>query len=169
MLTIASFLGKQWQMLTQLSHPYTLVLKNFNLLIKVAWTNTSESMITDINSNTFEMNQLFLVCRILEFLYLDKHKTKGRDTLGWKTLLDCDLDGIPRIHPWYIVAGMLRYLGNSVRPEIQMAVHQTVRFLVNPMRSHKLAIMRIGQYLCNNCKCGWHRPLYLLGYFSDYC
>ncbi len=45
---------------------------------------------------------------------------------------------------------MLSYLSNSVRPEIQMAVHQTARFSVNPMQSHKLAIMRIGRYLVDN-------------------
>jgi hypothetical protein len=31
-----------------------------------------------------------------------------------------------------------------------MAVHQTACFLIKPMRSHKLAIMQIGRYLCNN-------------------
>ncbi len=35
-----------------------------------------------------------------------------------------------------------------------MAVHQIARFLVNPMRSYELAIMRIGRYLCNNCDRG---------------
>jgi hypothetical protein len=49
---------------------------------------------------------------------------------------------------------MLSYLGNSVRPELQMAVHQCARFSVNPMRSHELAIMRIGRYLCDNCDRG---------------
>jgi hypothetical protein len=49
---------------------------------------------------------------------------------------------------------MLGYLGNSVRPEIQMAIHQCARFSVNPMRLHKLATMRIGRYLCDNCKRG---------------
>ena len=50
---------------------------------------------------------------------------------------------------------MLSYLDNSVRPEIQiMAVYQTTRFSVNPMRSHKLAIMQIGRYLCDNTKHG---------------
>ena len=49
---------------------------------------------------------------------------------------------------------MLSYLGNSIRPELQMAVHQSARFLVNPMRSHKLAIMQIGRYLCDNCERG---------------
>ena len=45
---------------------------------------------------------------------------------------------------------MLSYLCNSVRPEIQMAVHQRARFSVNPMRSHELAIMRIGRCLVDN-------------------
>ena len=45
---------------------------------------------------------------------------------------------------------MLRYLSNSVRPEIQMAVHQTARFSMNSMRSHELAIVRIGRYLFDN-------------------
>jgi hypothetical protein len=49
---------------------------------------------------------------------------------------------------------MLSYLGNGIRPELQMAVHQSARFLVNPMRSHKLAIMQIGRYLCDNCERG---------------
>jgi hypothetical protein len=29
-------------------------------------------------------------------------------------------------------------------------VHQAARFLIKPMRSHKLAITQIGRYLCNN-------------------
>jgi len=49
---------------------------------------------------------------------------------------------------------MLSYLANSVRPEIMMAVHQTARFSVNPMRSHELAVMRIRRYLCDNCERG---------------
>ena len=63
-----------------------------------------------------------------------------------------DLDGAPRKHDWLYrgAVGMLSYLCNSVRPEIQMAVHQTARFSVNPMRSHELAIMRIGRYLVQN-------------------
>ena len=31
-----------------------------------------------------------------------------------------------------------------------MVVHQTARFSINPMRSHKLAIVRIGRYLVEN-------------------
>ena len=112
-------------------------------------------MITDIDSNTFEMSQPFLVCRILEFLSLDEHKTKRRNTPE-KPLLNCDWNGIPCKHPWLYcgAVGMFSYLGNSVQPEIQMVVHQTARFSVNPMRSHKLAIMRISRYLCKNCERG---------------
>ena len=39
---------------------------------------------------------------------------------------------------------MLSYLTNIVRPEISMSVH------MNPMRYHKLAIMRIYRYLVEN-------------------
>jgi hypothetical protein len=49
---------------------------------------------------------------------------------------------------------MLSYLEKSVRPEIQMAMHQTARFSVNLMRLHESAIMSIGRYLCNNCEWG---------------
>jgi len=60
-----------------------------------------------------------------EFLSLDKNKTKGRDTPVGKPLLNHDLDGVPRKHMWLYIGGvgMLSYLANSVRPEIQIAVH----------------------------------------------
>jgi hypothetical protein len=45
---------------------------------------------------------------------------------------------------------MLSYLANRVRPEIQRVVHQTACILIKPMRLHKLAIMQIGRYLCDN-------------------
>ncbi len=98
------------------------------------------------------MSQPFLIRRIIAFLSLDEDKTKGRDTPVGKPLLNRDLDGVPRKHTWLYRGGvgMLSYLANSVRPEIQMAVHQTARFSIKPMRSHELAIMRIGRYLCDN-------------------
>jgi hypothetical protein len=49
-----------------------------------------------------------------------------------------------------LVRTLFPTLTNSVRPEIQMAVHQTARFSIKPMQSHELAIMRIGMYLCDN-------------------
>ena len=104
-------------------------------------------LIRDIDANTFEMSQPFLIRCILEFLSLDENKSKGRDTPVGKSLLNRDLDGILLYRGG---VGMLIYLANSVRPEIQMAVHQTARFLIKPMRSHELAMMWIGRYLCNN-------------------
>ena len=109
-------------------------------------------MIRDIDENSFEMSQPFLIRRILDFLSLDLDKTRSRETPVGKPLLNKDLNGSQRKHQWVYrgAVGMLSYLCNSVRPEIQMAVHQTARFSVNPMRSHELAIMRIGRYLINS-------------------
>ena len=119
-------------------------------------------MIKDINENSFEMSQPFLIRRIIQFLSLDENKTRGRDTPVGKPLLNKALDGSPRKHQWLYrgAVGMLSYLCNSVRPEIQMAVHQTARFSVNPMRSHELAINRIGRYLVDNPDhAEWHTML----------
>ena len=98
------------------------------------------------------MRQPFLIRRIITSLSLDEHKTRGRENPVGKPLLNRDLDGCPRKHKWLYrgAVGMLRYLANSVSPEIQMAVHQTASFSMNPMRSHELAIVRIGRYLINN-------------------
>jgi hypothetical protein len=46
--------------------------------------------------------------------------------------------------------GMLTYLTGSVCLDIAMAVHQCALFSTNPMRSHKQAVMRIGQYLLSS-------------------
>ena len=130
--------------------------ENFQLINQGCIDKYLGLKITGINSNTFEMSQPFLVRRILEFLSLDENKTKGRNTSVGKPLLNCNLDRVLHKYRWLYcgAVGMLSYLGNSVRPELQMVIHQTARFLVNPMRSHKLAIMRIGRYLCNNCERG---------------
>ena len=102
------------------------------------------------------MSQPFLVQHIIASLSLDENKTRGRNTLVGKPLLNRDLDGCPRKHKWLYqgAAGMLRYLANSVRPEIHIAVHQTERYSMNLMRIHELDIMRIGQYMVYNPDCG---------------
>ena len=102
------------------------------------------------------MSQPFLTSRILNFLSLDADLTRGKTTPVGKPLLNKDLNGVPRKHKWHYrsAVGMLSYLTNSVRPEIQMAVHQCARFSVFPMRSHELAIMRIGRYLVDNADKG---------------
>jgi hypothetical protein len=154
-LMTALSLGRGWRTLTLLSHCSMLVTRNFNLLIK-AIDKYLGLMICDVDSNTFKISQPLLICWILELLSLDEHKTKGCDTLVGKQLLHLDLDGVPCKHPslYCGAVSMLSYLGNSVRPDIQMAVYQRARLSVNLMRLHKLAIMHIGQYLCNNCECG---------------
>jgi hypothetical protein len=104
----------------------------------------------------FKMSQPFLIRHILNFLAQDENKTKGKETPVGKPLLNWDLNGVSCKHPWLYcdAVGMLSYLSNSVCPEIQMAVHQTARFSVNPMQSHELAITRIGWYLVDNLDCG---------------
>ncbi len=80
-------------------------------------------LIWDIDSNTFEMSQPFLIYCILKFLSLNEHKTKGCDTPVWKPMLNRDLNGVPWKHSWLYcgAVGMLSYLGNSARPEIQIS------------------------------------------------
>ena len=72
--------------------------------------------IDDIDENSFEMSQPFLIRRIIEFLGLEEHKNKGRDTPVGKPLLNKDLDGRPRKHLWLYqgAVGMMSYLCNSV-------------------------------------------------------
>jgi hypothetical protein len=109
--------------------------ENFDLVNQGSIDKYLGLLIQDIESKTFEMSQPFLICQTLEFLLFDEDKTKGRDTPVGKPLLNQDLDSVPCKHPWLYqgAVGMLSYLANSVRPEIQMALHQTARFLVNQM------------------------------------
>jgi hypothetical protein len=130
--------------------------ENFQLVDQGSIDKYLGLLIQDIDDTYFEMSQSFLICRILGLLSLDKQKTKGRETPVGKPLLNRDLGGVSRKHTWLYqrAVGMLSYLRNSIRPELQMAVHQCARFLGIPMRSHKLVIMQIGRYLCNNCEWG---------------
>ena len=49
---------------------------------------------------------------------------------------------------------MLNYFQGNIRPEISMAVHQTVRFCNNPMLSHQKAIKSLRRYLLHTNKEG---------------
>ena len=51
-------------------------------------------LIEDIDKTSFKMSQPFLASRILEFLSLDKNRTKKRNTPVGKPLLNKDLDGV---------------------------------------------------------------------------
>ena len=127
-------------------------------------------LIEDIDDTSFEMSQPFLIRWIISSLSLDEHKTIGRETPVGKPLLNRDLDGCPRKHKWLYprAVGMLRYLANSVRPEIQMSVHQTARLSMNSMISHELAIIRIGQYLVDNHDCVNYSAIRIVDQISSY-
>jgi hypothetical protein len=116
--------------------------ENFHLVDQGSIDKHLGLLIQDIDVTSFEMSQPFLIRRILGLLSLDEHKTKGHETPVGKPLLNKDLGRFPHKHTWLYqgAVGMLNYLGNSIRPELQMAVHQCARFLVNPMRSHKVDI-----------------------------
>jgi hypothetical protein len=119
------------------------VTENFQLVDQGSIDKYLGLLIQDIDATSFEMSHPFLIPWILALLSLEEHKTKGRETPVRMPLLNRDLGGVPCKHTWLYQGdvGMLSYLGNSIRPKLQMAVHQSARFLVNPMRSHKLAIM----------------------------
>ncbi len=57
-------------------------------------------LILDIDATSFEMSQPFLIHWNLNLLSLDKHKTKGCETPVGKSLLNRDLEGVPRKHVW---------------------------------------------------------------------
>jgi hypothetical protein len=150
MLMTALSLARTWLLLTWSSPCSKVKVKNFISLIKAAGKYLG-LFIWDIDSNTFEMSQPFLIQHVLDFLSLDEGKTKSIETPVGKPLLNQDLNRVAQKHTWLYqgAVGMLSYLSNCVHPEIQMAVHQTAQFCINLMQSHELAIMRIRQYLVN--------------------
>ena len=101
------------------------------------------------DESSFKLSQPFLIERITSFLGIADGKTNKRLTPVGKPLLNKDTLGIPRKYDWEYrgAIGMLTYLTGSVWPDIAMATHQCARFSVNPMRSHKQAVIRIGRYL----------------------
>ena len=105
--------------------------------------------IAQVDKNSFEMSQPFLIDRIVKLLGLENAKHNEKFTPVGKPLLNKDPDGVERKYSWNYrgAIGMLTYLTGSVRPDIAMAVHQCARFSSNPKRSHEQAVMRIGKYL----------------------
>ncbi len=72
--------------------------ENFQLVDQGSIDKYLGVLIQDINATSFEMSQLFLFCRILGLLSLDKHETKGCETPVGKPLLNGDLGGVPCKH-----------------------------------------------------------------------
>jgi len=104
--------------------------------------------IRQIDKDSFELTQPFLIKRITSFLGIADGKMNEKLTPVGKPLLNKDLLGVPRKYNWEYrgAIGMLTYLTGSVRPDIAIATHQCARFSVESMRSHEQAVMRIGRY-----------------------
>jgi hypothetical protein len=108
--------------------------------------------IEQLNNLSFHLTQQYLIEHISAFLGIVNGHTNEQDTPVGKPFLNKDLNGVPCEYTWeYCGAiGMLMYLIGSVCLDIAMAVHQCAHFSTNPMRSHKQAVMRIGQYLLSS-------------------
>ena len=106
-------------------------------------------IVKQIDANAFELSQPFLIERITTLLGIADGKSNEKLTPVGKPLLNKDLNGVPRKYDWEYRGAikMLTYLTRSVRPDISMATHQCARFSIHPMRSHEIAVMRIGRYL----------------------
>ena len=99
--------------------------------------------IRQIDKDSFELTQPFLIERITLFLGIADGKTNKKQTPVGKPLLNKDLLLVPQKYDWeYCGAiGMLTYLTGSVRLDIAMATHQCACFSANPMRSHEQAVI----------------------------
>jgi hypothetical protein len=99
--------------------------------------------IRQIDKDSFELAQPFLIERITSFLGTADGMTNENFTPVGKPLLNKDLLGVPWKYNWeYCGAiGMLTYLTGSVRPDIAMATHQCACFSVNPMHLHEQTII----------------------------
>ncbi len=121
--------------------------KNFKLQDEGSIDKYLGENIKHNGKDTIELTQPFLIERITSFLHIADGKTNEKLTPVGKPLLNKDLSGVTRKYNWeYCGAiGMLTYLTESVLPNIAMAPHQCARFSINPMHSHKQAIIRIGR------------------------
>ncbi len=105
--------------------------------------------IKQIDRDSFELTQPFLIERITSFLGIADGKMNKKLTPVGKPLLNKDLLGVPWKYNWEYrrAIGMLTYFAGSVRPDIAMATHQCARFSINPMHLHEQAVIQISRYL----------------------
>ena len=98
---------------------------------------------------SFEFKQPHLIQRVLDYVKIEKGSNKGKPTPVTLPLLHKDANDKPRRYAWNYraVNGMLNFLTDSTRPDINMAVHQTSRFNNDPTWKHEKAVMRICRYL----------------------
>lgn len=98
----------------------------------------------DSKNGSVELMQPYLIERILT-LFDVKDKFNCQSTPATKPLLIKDENGKDRKCSWnYCQAiGMLNYLQTTTRPDLAFAVHQTVRFSIDPKLIHERAVQRI--------------------------
>jgi len=106
------------------------VLQDEGSIDKYLGVNTRQ-----IDKDSFELTQPFLIERITFLVGITDGKTNEKLTSVGKPLLNKDRLGIPRKYDWEYrgAIGMLTYLTGCVRPDIAMATHQCSRFSVNPI------------------------------------
>ncbi len=99
--------------------------------------------IKQIDKDSFELMQPFLIEHITAFLGIADSKMDKMLTPVGKPLLNKDLLGVPWKYDWEYrgAIGMLTYLTGSVRPDIAMATHQCACFSINSMHSHEQAVI----------------------------
>ncbi len=74
--------------------------ENFQLVDQGSIDKYLGLTIGDTDATYFKLSQSFLICRILNLLSFDEHKSKVCETLVGKPLLNRDLDGVPCKNTW---------------------------------------------------------------------
>ena len=102
---------------------------------------------SDSKSGEIKITQIGLINRIIESLGCDT--LPGKKTPAEYGALGTDKLGDPPqgAFSYRTVIGMLQYVHTHTRPDLTLAVSQCSRFIHCTKRSHKLALIRIGQYL----------------------
>ena len=97
----------------------------------------------------FHLSQPALSERVINSIPgIDKANPKYTPAIA-KELLHKDSNGQARKGNWNYrsLIGMLNFLANSTRPDIQFGVHQCARFCTDPKLSHESAVKHLAKYI----------------------
>ena len=108
-------------------------------------------MIDRNKENSFEIEEPFLIQRILSLLKIDD-KVNHKPTPFFRPLFRKDQNADSRVKKsnYRAAIDMLNYLLLSTRPDISMDVQQCARYCIDPKVTHERAVMRIGEFLLGN-------------------
>lgn len=103
----------------------------------------------DDETGTITMTETGLIDRIIKLLDVGSLPAVHTPAVPGTTLPSHLLDGDPpqATFSYKSAIGMLQYLSQHTRPDIQFAVSQVSRYGHNPKLQHEHAVIRIGQYL----------------------